>query len=337
MIPSAIPTTNRAVAALPPIRRLDAVRPQDARGPVLILGVDPLLGGVGMATNGSNGGPEACAAGGLTGDLLRAMVIEQGISEVVIADREVETRADLVEALLDCKGRGVRIREGVTIYEERFRKVQVEALTPRSLLYTEPATLRRAHRWFKRALDLVLGSALVVAAAPIMALVAAVVRLESDGPVIFRQERVGLGGKTFRILKFRSMRQDAEAGVGPQWARVEDDRTTRVGGFLRRHHLDELPQLFNVLKGEMSLIGPRPERPCFVELLSGQIPYFGLRHHVRPGITGWAQVEYAYGASIKDAWEKARYDLYYTKNASVGLDLLILLKTVKAVLAAKGR
>src|SRR2546427_8538191 len=170
-----------------------------------------------------------------------------------------------------------------------------------------------------------------------MALIADVKKLKPFGPAIFSQERVGLLGRRFTVYKFRSMRQDAERKTGPTWARENDDRITRAGAFLRKARLDELPQVLNVIRGEMSFIGPRPERPYFVDLLKGKIQYYDLRHYVKPGITGWAQVMYPYGASVEDAYHKLQYDLYYAKNISLRLDLLILLKTVKVVASGRGR
>ena len=172
---------------------------------------------------------------------------------------------------------------------------------------------------------------------PLMAIIAALIKLDTPGPAIFRQERIGLRGKKFTVYKFRSMRRDAEKQTGPTWAKENDERVTAIGAFLRKCRLDELPQCFNVLKGDMSFIGPRPERPYFVELLKREIRYYDLRHYVKPGITGWAQVMYPYGASIEDAYHKLQYDLYYAKNASFGFDLLTLLKTIKVVFGGKGR
>jgi lipopolysaccharide/colanic/teichoic acid biosynthesis glycosyltransferase len=170
-----------------------------------------------------------------------------------------------------------------------------------------------------------------------MIVVAIIIKLETPGPAIFSQERVGLLGKGFSVHKFRSMRQDAERKTGPTWAKENDDRITRVGRFLRRVRLDELPQVWNVVRGDMSFIGPRPERPYFVDLLNSRIRYYDLRHYVKPGITGWAQVMYPYGASVEDAYRKLQYDLYYAKNISLHLDLLILLKTIKVVFSGQGR
>jgi len=171
---------------------------------------------------------------------------------------------------------------------------------------------------------------------PLFPLIALLIKLDSDGPVFFRQERVGQDGRTFSLLKFRSMRQDAEQKTGPVWARPDDNRVTRVGRLLRRTRLDEVPQLINVLKGDMDLVGPRPERPKFVQDLSSAIPFYALRHCIKPGITGWAQINYGYGSSVEDAIEKLQYDLFYIKNISWALDLLIVLNTIKTVLVRRG-
>ena len=184
----------------------------------------------------------------------------------------------------------------------------------------------------------VVSAALLIAlTAPLMALIAIAVKLNSRGPVLFRQERVGLDARVFVLNKFRSMRHNAEAETGPTWAKEQDSRITSVGWILRKFRLDELPQAFNVLRGEMSFIGPRPERPCFVEMLRKEIPYYDLRHYVKPGVTGWAQVMYSYGASIEDAYKKMQYDLYYVKHLSLWMDILILFKTARVVLFGHGR
>jgi len=188
----------------------------------------------------------------------------------------------------------------------------------------------------KRLFDVLCASFLIVLAAPVMVLAAIAIKLDSRGPVFYRQERVGLNGSTFQVAKFRSMRQDAEKDGQPRWASVQDDRVTRVGNFMRRMRIDELPQLFNVLSGAMSLVGPRPERPYFVEQLTEQIPFFAVRQSVKPGVTGWAQVRYQYGATVEDSIEKLQYDLYYVKNHTLFLDILILFETVAVVLTGKG-
>jgi exopolysaccharide biosynthesis polyprenyl glycosylphosphotransferase len=172
--------------------------------------------------------------------------------------------------------------------------------------------------------------------APLILVSAILIKLTSPGPILYRQERVGLHGRHFSVFKLRSMSQNAEASIGPAWASKNDSRVTAVGRILRKYRIDELPQLFNVLRGEMSFVGPRPERPYFVEQLKQRIPYYDLRHYVRPGITGWAQVMYPYGASITDAYEKLQYDLYYIKHLSVLLDIMILPKTLRVVLSGNG-
>jgi exopolysaccharide biosynthesis polyprenyl glycosylphosphotransferase len=177
---------------------------------------------------------------------------------------------------------------------------------------------------------------LLTLAVPVMLATAIAIFLEGGGPVIFRQERVGRGGRTFTLLKFRSMRTDAEHDGKARWASEKDERITPVGRFIRKGRIDELPQLWNVLKGEMSLVGPRPERPCFVEQLSKQIPFYAIRHTVNPGITGWAQVRAEYGASVEDAKRKLQFDLYYVKNHTLVLDLLIAVETIRVVLSGKG-
>ena len=188
----------------------------------------------------------------------------------------------------------------------------------------------------KRATDLVVSVALLVATLPLIGLTALLVRLETPGPVFYRQQRVGLYGKPFTLFKFRSMRLDAEAAGSPRWAQRQDPRITRVGAFIRPMRIDELPQLINVLRGEMSMIGPRPERPHFVEQLGRVIPFYHQRSYVKPGLTGWAQVNFPYGASVEDAREKLSYDLYYVKNRNMLLDLMILVATIRVILFREG-
>jgi exopolysaccharide biosynthesis polyprenyl glycosylphosphotransferase len=188
----------------------------------------------------------------------------------------------------------------------------------------------------KRVFDLLVSLSLLTVTSPIMLITAILIKLESHGPVFYRQERIGQHGRPFSIFKFRSMRADAEKDGRPQWARKNDDRITLIGRFIRRTRIDELPQVFNVFMGEMSFVGPRPERPYFVADLNRKIPYYGVRHIVKPGITGWAQVRYPYGASVEDSLEKLQYDLYYVKNHSLFLDLMILTQTVQVVLWGQG-
>ena len=237
----------------------------------------------------------------------------------------------------------VRLRSGVafdhlaSVYEEYTGKIALENLRPSWLIFSPGFRKTRTLLAAKRAFDILAAVCGLVLAAPIMAVSALVVKLESRrDPILYHQERVGLNGKVFTIHKFRTMRSDAEAGTGPIWSSANDTRVTSVGRFMRKNRLDEIPQLWNVLRGEMSLIGPRPERPSFVRQLTEQIPFYGQRHVVKPGLTGWAQVRYSYGASVKDAIEKMQYDLFYVKNCSMRLDLVIAFETVKTVLLRRG-
>jgi sugar transferase (PEP-CTERM system associated) len=231
---------------------------------------------------------------------------------------------------------GVTFDHLASVYEEYTGKIAVENLRPSWLIFSSGF---RKSAWLaaaKRALDLLAASVGVVLAAPVMVLVAAAIRLSSAGPALYHQERVGRQGRPFTVHKFRSMRMDAEAATGAVWATTDDPRITPLGRFLRRTRLDELPQLWNVLKGDMSFVGPRPERPEFVRQLTEQIPFYGQRHVVRPGLTGWAQVRYTYGASVEDALMKLQYDLYYIKNLSLALDLYIIFSTIKTVVLRRG-
>jgi lipopolysaccharide/colanic/teichoic acid biosynthesis glycosyltransferase len=222
-------------------------------------------------------------------------------------------------------------------FERINRKVWLEGFSADLATVSKGGFLSKTYLGLRRIFDVLLSCALLVIAAPLMVLIALVVKFDSAGPAVFSQERVGLQGKLFMVHKFRSMRQDAERRTGPMWAREDDDRITRVGAFLRKRRLDELPQLWDVLRGHMSFIGPRPERPYFVELLKRKIPHFDVRHNVKPGVTGWAQVMYPYGASVEDAYHKLEYDLYYVKHLSLKLDVLILLKTIAVVARGEGR
>jgi exopolysaccharide biosynthesis polyprenyl glycosylphosphotransferase len=204
------------------------------------------------------------------------------------------------------------------------------------LAFTSGFHFNRRRRVFKRVADFTVSLLFLAAVLPITFLVALAIKLESRGPVFYRQERVGLNGRIFRVWKFRSMRVDAEKDGVPQWARAKDSRVTRVGRFIRATRIDEIPQIINVLEGDMSFIGPRPERPYFVQQLRREMPYYDLRHRVKPGITGWAQVNYRYGESIEDARQKLAYDLYYVKNNDFFLDLTILVQTVRVIMFAHG-
>jgi exopolysaccharide biosynthesis polyprenyl glycosylphosphotransferase len=240
-----------------------------------------------------------------------------------------------VAELLDLKLGGVAIEEGIDFYERVAGKVFVPALKPSDLVFAHGYELRRGPLLLKRAFDLAAAGVGLCLALPILGIAAIAVKIDSTGPVFYSQERAGLLGKLFRIHKLRSMRQDAEAR-GAVWASEDDPRVTRVGRFLRRTRIDELPQLWNVLVGEMSLVGPRPERPVFISLLSREIPFFRQRLCMKPGLTGHAQVRCHYGASIEDAREKLQYDLFYIKRFSLWFDISILVDTVKVVLLRIG-
>ncbi len=240
-----------------------------------------------------------------------------------------------VEQLLEVKFRGVEVEEGVNFYERTTGKIYVRELKPSQLIFAEGFSARPTTRRLKRLLDVVAASVGLVLAAPLILLTALAVRLDSPGPFLYSQVRAGEFGKLFTIYKFRSMRIDAEKH-GAQFAKENDDRVTRVGKIIRKTRLDELPQLWNVLRGDMSMVGPRPERPVFIEQLEQQVPFFKQRLYVKPGVTGHAQVRCRYGASTEDMLEKLQYDLYYIKTYSLWFDLSVMMDTVKVVLLRIG-
>jgi sugar transferase (PEP-CTERM system associated) len=260
-----------------------------------------------------------------------SLVRERSVDRVVVSLADARGKLPM-DKLLEMKLQGVTFDHLASVYEEYTGKIAVENLRPSWLIFSSGFHDSRARRAIKRGMDVISSACGLVVAAPIMLAVAALVRLTSQGPVLFRQVRVGHRGRHFVLYKFRSMRADAEALTGPVWAQPGDTRVTPAGRFLRVSRLDELPQLWNVLIGDMSLVGPRPERPEFVEELSRDIPFYGQRHVVRPGITGWAQVKYRYGASKEDALEKLQYELYYIKNMSIALDLIVMVHTIKTMI-----
>lgn len=241
-----------------------------------------------------------------------------------------------VQELLQLRLRGVKIEEATSWLEKMSGRIEVEQLYPSWLIFAEGFRFSSAFMVIRRALSVLAAAILLLLVLPLIPFVLLLIKLDSRGPVLYRQKRVGRGGKIFYCYKFRTMRKDAEADTGPTWANDDDPRITRVGRFLRASRLDEIPQLWCVLKGDMGFVGPRPERPEFVEWLSKEIPYYGVRHAVRPGITGWAQVRYKYGNTLEDAKEKLQFDLYYIKNMSLGLDVLIMFETIKIVLLGRG-
>jgi len=266
---------------------------------------------------------------------LPAVARARGVTRVVVNLADARGRLSM-DKLLEMRLDGVRFDHLATVYEEYIGRIAVEHLRPSWLIFSDGFTKSRLRRAVKRACDVVGSLIMLVSAMPIMAVVAVVVRVTSPGPVLYRQRRVGQHGRVFTLRKFRSMREDAEAGTGAVWANAADARVTSVGRFLRKSHLDELPQLINILVGDMSLVGPRPERPEFVGTLSTQIPFYGLRHVVRPGLTGWAQVSQNYASSADDSMRKLQYDLFYIKHMSLAMDAFVALRTVKAVLQGRG-
>ncbi len=258
------------------------------------------------------------------------------VRKVVIALND-RRRQLPVEALLNLRVQGVEVIEGVSFYEQISGKILVRPLRPSSLIFSEGFNRMKIMRLSKRALDLFLASVGSIISLPIFVVLGILIKLDSRGPIFYRQERVGEKGKTFMVIKFRSMRQDAETKTGPVWASENDPRVTRLGRIMRLLRLDEIPQMINVLKGEMSFVGPRPERPVFVDQLRKKIPYYDLRFTVKPGLTGWAQIKYQYGSTEEDALEKLQYDLYYIKHLSPFFDLTIVMETIQVILGGKGR
>lgn len=258
------------------------------------------------------------------------------------ADRVIvaldEKRGKLpVRQLMELRLRGLEIEEATTFFERVSGKIAVETMLPSWLIFSDGFKTSPMRSFLKRSSDLIFSLLLLIGTLPVIAITAVLIKLDSRGPVFYRQERLGRDGVPLRVIKFRSMGQDAEAASGPVWARKNDPRVTRVGKIIRKLRIDEIPQLFNVLRGEMSFVGPRPEREHFVRQLEGKIPYYGLRLTVRPGLTGWAQVEYRYGETDEDALEKLKYDLYYIKNNNLFFDLWVVLKTFKVVLVGGGQ
>lgn len=258
------------------------------------------------------------------------------VNEIIIAVRERRGGILPLRELLDCKLSGVKVLDLASYFERALGQIRLDSLRVGWLIFGEGFRQGWLRTAVKRLFDIVAASILLVLALPVMAVTALLIVIEDGFPVFYRQERVGLNGRLFKVIKFRSMRNDAESDGKPRWATANDDRVTRVGRIIRKLRIDELPQAWTVLKGEMSFVGPRPERPEFVSDLEEKLPYYAERHMVKPGITGWAQINYPYGASIEDSRHKLEYDLYYAKNYSPFLDLLILLQTLRVVLWNEG-
>ncbi len=267
---------------------------------------------------------------------LKDLALKLDVDEIVVAVSERRGGSLPLRELLDCKIAGVQVSDLSTYFEKMLGQIRIDQLYAGWLIFGDGFSQGVYRDIVKRMFDLVGSFILLTLAAPFMFLTAACIAIESKGAVLYRQERVGREGRVFSVLKFRSMRLDAEKDGAPKWAAAKDDRVTRVGAVIRRFRLDEFPQLLNVLQGQMSLVGPRPERPFFVGQLTGEIPFYAVRHSVKPGVTGWAQVRYQYGATVEDSREKLQFDLYYVKNHSLFLDIVILFETIGVVLSGQG-
>jgi sugar transferase (PEP-CTERM system associated) len=275
-------------------------------------------------------------ASGAAQPLSPAALQRQRIWAIVVAKDPAHTAALPLRTLLDCKLRGVPVYDEAGFCEQQLGRIDLDGIRADWLLFADGFANGRIGNMIKRGVDVSVSLTLLLLTLPLMLLTAVLIRIDSPGPVLYRQQRLGLHGRPFTLLKFRSMATDAEQGGSPRWATQQDPRITRVGSFIRPMRIDELPQLINVLRGEMSMIGPRPERPHFVEQLARIIPFYAERSYVKPGITGWAQVNYPYGASVEDARQKLSFDLYYVKNRGLLLDMLILLATIRVILFREG-
>jgi sugar transferase (PEP-CTERM system associated) len=264
-------------------------------------------------------------------DLRDARAVDRVI--VALADRRSVMP---VNELLDIRLRGIRVEDGTSILEKVTGKIEIDELHPSWMIFGDGFRLTQRHWFLRRITSTFLALTLSIVTLPLIPIIALLIKMTSRGPLLYRQKRVGLRGKVFDCFKFRTMRSDAEADSGPTWASDDDPRITRIGKILRRSRLDEIPQIWNVLRGEMAFVGPRPERPEFVAKLNQEIPYYNVRHAARPGITGWAQINYGYGSSVEEAKEKLRFDLYYIRNVSTMLDLLIVFYTLRAVIIGRG-
>lgn len=258
------------------------------------------------------------------------------VDEIVVALSERRGGSMPLRELLDCKLQGIRVLDLASHFEQTLGQIRLDSLYAGWLIFGDGFRQGFIRTLVKRLFDIVCASILITLALPVMAIAAILIVVEDGFPLLYRQERVGLGGRLFNVIKFRSMRRDAEKDGKPIWAQAKDSRVTRIGQIIRKLRIDELPQLFSVLKGDMSLVGPRPERPFFVDQLTKEIPFYAVRHSVKPGVTGWAQVRYHYGSTVEDSAEKLQYDLYYVKNHTLFLDIVILFETVGVVLTGKG-
>jgi len=316
---------------------------------ILILGTGPLAGQMGEIIPATDGnyilsGYVSCTSEPVhvpaweivesQGELYET-VKRENADKIVVSLSERRGVLPLQE-IMACKLSGIEVVDAPSFYETMTGKLLLENITPGWFIFSEGFRITAPVRLLKRITDMVFSALGLLLLLPFIPLIALAIKIDSPGPIFFRQLRVGEREKNFFLYKFRTMRDDAENGTGAVWAQEKDPRVTRVGNFFRKSRIDEIPQLFNVLMGDMSLVGPRPERPEFIEKLKKVIPYYSERHFVKPGVTGWAQVRYPYGASVEDALEKLRYDLYYIKNLSITFDLMIILETVNVVLFRRG-
>jgi sugar transferase (PEP-CTERM system associated) len=261
---------------------------------------------------------------------------ELNVNEIVIAVQERRGGVLPLHELLDCKLSGIDVLDLASYFERALGQIRLDSLKAGWLIFGDGFRQNLLRIFVKRVFDIIAAIILLLLASPVALVAALLIAIEDGFPIFYTQERVGLNGRLFKVVKFRSMRRDAESDGKPRWATSNDDRTTRVGRIIRKLRIDELPQLYSVLKGDMSLVGPRPERPYFVEKLTHDIPFYAVRHSVKPGLTGWAQVSYSYGSSVDDSVQKLQYDLYYVKNHTLFLDVLILFETIGVVLTGKG-
>jgi len=269
-------------------------------------------------------------------DDIPSLVNDLNVDRVVVSLSDARGKLPMDRLLTIRLENGVAFDHLASVYEQYTGKIALENLRPSWLIFSEGFRKTRMLLAAKRVVDVLFSTVGLLIGFPLMVLVGIAVKLTSAGPLLYHQTRVGLHGREFRVHKFRTMRVDAESSTGPVWSTANDPRVTPVGNFLRRTRLDEMPQLWNVLTGEMSFVGPRPERPEFVQQLTNEIPFYGQRHVVKPGLTGWAQVRYTYGATVEDAVQKLQYDLYYIKNMAIALDVVIVVETIKTVIMRKG-
>jgi sugar transferase (PEP-CTERM system associated) len=313
------------------------IGPRAMRMGEMLKSTDPSIEVVGYYANPTDQADSNAARNEATTEQSLTEVVQaKRVQEIVVAVTERRGGTMPLRELLDCKLHGVRVVDSASYFEKSLGQVRRDSVSVGWLVFGDGFEKGPMHTISKRLFDIFFATVLLLLTLPLIALTAILIFLESGAPVLYRQERVGLHGRSFNVVKFRSMRTDAEKDGTPRWASNRDDRVTGVGRIIRKLRIDELPQLFNVLVGDMSLVGPRPERPFFVNKLTKELPYYAVRHCLKPGITGWAQVRYHYGASVEDAAEKLQYDLYYVKNRTLFLDLVVLFETIGVVLTGKG-